>query len=128
MTTTTITKREQAISDWEDLCRIEWQRAEEATAGNLIARDRRAEFERMYGGFSATSYVMFQGGNSTHACYWATEELLNYWERQPRTLWCQFAKQAGIATPRERQLARQAGLNQSQAVHEALRKLQARRR
>lgn len=117
--------REECIEEWETLCWIEYQKAEEATNGNLIARDRFDEFCQREGSeFTA----MFLGGPSRQACYWASEELLRHWVENPRTLWSTFATKAGVANAEELRSARNAQVNQAAAVEFAMRRLERLRR
>lgn len=91
---------EEAFSRWRE-CRAEYkdvlyaayQRAEEETNGSLLnAEGRRA-------GIDALTLFM---GNGARAKRWASEELLEHWEKHPRITYADFERQWTAAQDHER--------------------------
>lgn len=85
----------EARTDYDDFIYRARLDAEKATNGNLVRRTVLAEFERKYGSFE----TLFTGP-ANQGYYYASEELLRFWEKNPRLTFAEFAKQAGITDPR----------------------------
>lgn len=93
----------EARSDYDDWVYRTRLDAEKATNGNMVRRAKLAEFERKYGSIEA----LFTGPAS-QGFHYASEELLRYWEKNPRLTFSEFAVQAGIDDRRLREAAAKA--------------------
>jgi len=85
----------EARSDYDDWVYRSRLDAEKATNGNMVRRAVMAEFQRKYGSFEA----LFTGP-ANQGFYYASEELLRFWEKNPRLTFAEFAAQAGITDQR----------------------------
>ncbi|WP_026163814.1 hypothetical protein, partial [Kribbella catacumbae] len=96
-TTAEITARVKA--DWDEYLWSHQSEAEAATRGVLLRNDRRQEFLDMHGSERATKQILFSGPAS-HAYYFASRELRDFWEQHPRITYAEFAVQRGITDAR----------------------------
>lgn len=67
--------------------------AEEATRGNLFRRDREHE---LAGLMTDPMDGMFLWWNSNVAYYFASTELVDWWEQHPRTTFAEYAYDRGV--------------------------------
>ena len=82
--------------EWEEQLRIEALDLENATNGNLIRRDRLAEFNEKHGPGRQMTVIM--EADPVTAYYYASEEVRRYWESHPgaRMTFAEYAEQAGM--------------------------------
>lgn len=110
---------------WRELGAADYRLAEESTNGHFLRSDRRREFDQKYG-LRAVELVMF-GPYPSHVAYrYASEELLRFWERHPRTTWPEFAVQAGSQARHLKRQARAADGARRTAADRAWRELSRR--
>jgi len=81
---------------------------EEATNGNLIRKDRLAEFRQKYGSEAGAMRVMLEG-DVTAAYRYASEEVRRYWEAVPRVTFAEYAVRSGLQDEVLMRQARRAG-------------------
>lgn len=121
-----MTRREEMLDAWWAHCEQEYRLAEEATNGTFLRRDREHEFGRLYG-YRAVKRIMFEGGRAVVAYYFASEELVRYWEYHPRVTWAEFSLAAGDRSRSNRIAAAKAAINRQAAHHRAAAQIGGRR-
>lgn len=122
-----MTRKVAAIRDaWWEHVETAYQQAEEDCRGVLLNRRRAGEFDQLYG-VAAVKDVLFNGGPAAHAYYFASEELVRWWETHERLTWAEFAYQAGIQDRRTTATARKAPGARADAARCAWQQLSGRR-
>lgn len=107
-------KLRRARDDYELYLEAERSQLEQATNGNLIRRDRLAEFRQKYG--SRQMDTMLEGDPAT-AYRYASEEVRRYWDGHPRRTFAEFALEAVGEDPAlQAQVERQARRARDAAV------------
>jgi len=86
---------------WAEELEQAYIRAEDATTGYLIRKERAAEFAAKYGSNPA---VLFEGPARV-AFYYASRELRDYWAENPRLTFAEFAEARGITDAKTRKRA-----------------------
>lgn len=89
------TKWDTVRDEWLLYVEAQYVAAEAATRGNILNRNRRAEFDRKYG-VRAVAQMLFSDLHAAGAYYYASEELVDWWRAHPRLTWNEFAVQNGI--------------------------------
>lgn len=84
--------------EWADQLHMDYVAAEDYTRGVLLRNDRVAEFTAKYGNDTA---ALFEGPART-AYYYASRELRDFWENNPRLSFSEFAVQRGILDAKTR--------------------------
>lgn len=94
-------------AEWVEEVEAQQIAAEAATNGYLVRKDRAAEFRAKYG--PASSGVLFEGPSRV-AYYYASPELVDYWDTLPtgRPSFAEFALTRGITDRKTRDRARAA--------------------
>lgn len=118
---------QEATEAWWAHCEQQYRQAEEATCGNLIRKDRWHEFMERYGAH-AVQRIMFEGGPAAVAYRYASEELVHWWNYNPRMTANEFLYLAGIRTRTYRKCAIAAQSARETAHRRALESLEAARR
>lgn len=77
---------------WAEELEQAYIRAEDATIGYMVRKERLAEFREKYDGNTA---VLFEGPARV-AYYYASRELRDYWQDNPRITFAEFAVERGI--------------------------------
>lgn len=99
--------REETLDRWYEWVDQSYRAAEEECCGALLDKRGRREFEDYFGS-SSVRRVLFEGGPSSVAYHFASEELVRWWERHPRLTWSEFAYSAGIRDRKTTMIARKA--------------------
>lgn len=97
---------------WAEELEQAYMRAEEATVGYFVRKERAAEFAAKYGGNPA---VLFEGPARV-AYYYASRELRDYWANNPRLTFAEFAVERGITDAKTVARARAAAAARDDAA------------
>lgn len=86
---------------WAEELEQAYIKAEDATVGYMVRKERLAEFAEKYGGNPA---ILFEGPARV-AYYYASRELRDYWAENPRQTFAEFAVERGITDAKTRKRA-----------------------
>ncbi len=118
-------RRQQIREEWWEYVEATYRRAEAECNGVLLDRRRAGEFHEMYG-VGSVKEVLFNGGPAAIAYFFASEELVGWWDQNPRLTWSEFASQAGVADAATNRIARKAPGNRAAAASLAWERLRSR--
>lgn len=101
-------------SEWDEEVERRYIEAEAECNGDVMRKDRAAEFGRKYGAGSSAA-VLFDGPARV-GYYYASEELRRYWAAHPRLTFAEFAAQRGVRDAKTLDRARRAAEARDDAI------------